>query len=882
MKHLLSLLANCLFALASLGTRLCAVPVSGLVVDDEGRPVAKATVVIDAKRAAHGDRAAQVLSGHRVVTDEDGIWRLPDIFPDADAVKIGVYHYDYDSCHNESYNDEGQCRGTFPMEKCFLLSEFYAGKTRRVLKRGVRVSGVVRDSLGMPMPGANVMFGSEDSSVPTALPTQTTDAAGRFSLATAPYSVAWITVSAPGFSPELKKIRIQDSPVENDFSLMPSRPLVAWIVDGGGFPLKGARARVESWRGGNTLGGVELTSDEKGRIELRDAPQDEVSFVITHMDFAGKHGVKFKVGGKNRVALGPRTKVSGLVLDGMTEEPLANFVVERGQFAHSTSRFADWDVNTPGQADFAKISQGDTLGRFHVALSMPQDRSVFRVSAEGYYPALSRPVRMDGEKHELVFRLTRGSPLHLRIADAFGRPLSGALLAPVRRGMSFVVENGRIAKSDGIPIFTTSADGMTALSPQIDRDYRLIILHEAGTALVEASDLRAGAMIRLNAWGRIAGSAFTGKTPRVGERVFYENELANGQGTAKNGKAGDDGWRIRYETFAVVDAAGNFEMAYVLPGNGQLSLNGAPALREPVHVESGQKLSISLGGRGRPVTGRFVIREALKQRGIRILRAILSPHKERTHRPVHDVWEEDTPSMGGQIQRRLQKLKGEKAALTHPTDEEKHQEYLSTNLYADGSFRFEDIRPGRYTLWAYAGKEAFVPPTTFEVTLPEKKDYEAAPIELGPVDVEFRRLVSAGEFAPDFTFNDLDGREHRLNEYKGRYVLLHFWQAKSRRWRTELPIIRELQQRCQNDPRIIIINISMDTDSSLLGRYIYLSRLDGFYGYLNELQQRFIHNVNVSNALPSAWLIGPSGHVLARDLYGEEIKETVLRHLGRR
>ncbi len=38
-----------------------------------------------------------------------------------------------------------------------------------------------------------------------------------------------------------------------------------------------------------------------------------------------------------------------------------------------------------------------------------------------------------------------------------------------------------------------------------------------------------------------------------------------------------------------------------------------------------------------------------------------------------------------------------------------------------------------------------------------------------------KRLV--GEPAPDFTLNDLDGRPHRLSDYRGRIVLLAFWSA---------------------------------------------------------------------------------------------------------
>lgn len=38
-------------------------------------------------------------------------------------------------------------------------------------------------------------------------------------------------------------------------------------------------------------------------------------------------------------------------------------------------------------------------------------------------------------------------------------------------------------------------------------------------------------------------------------------------------------------------------------------------------------------------------------------------------------------------------------------------------------------------------------------------------------------LIKVGEQAPDFTLNDLDGRPHSLQDYRGRIVVVNFWSA---------------------------------------------------------------------------------------------------------
>ena len=37
------------------------------------------------------------------------------------------------------------------------------------------------------------------------------------------------------------------------------------------------------------------------------------------------------------------------------------------------------------------------------------------------------------------------------------------------------------------------------------------------------------------------------------------------------------------------------------------------------------------------------------------------------------------------------------------------------------------------------------------------------------------QVTQAGEIAPDLALSGLDGKEHRLSDYRGRRVLLNFW-----------------------------------------------------------------------------------------------------------
>jgi len=61
---------------------------------------------------------------------------------------------------------------------------------------------------------------------------------------------------------------------------------------------------------------------------------------------------------------------------------------------------------------------------------------------------------------------------------------------------------------------------------------------------------------------------------------------------------------------------------------------------------------------------------------------------------------------------------------------------------------------------------------------------------------DYRRLeLERGVLLPDFEFVDIDGRDRRLQEFKGRYVLLNFWYQGCTPCSDEFPFLREALRR---------------------------------------------------------------------------------------
>jgi cytochrome c biogenesis protein CcmG/thiol:disulfide interchange protein DsbE len=62
----------------------------------------------------------------------------------------------------------------------------------------------------------------------------------------------------------------------------------------------------------------------------------------------------------------------------------------------------------------------------------------------------------------------------------------------------------------------------------------------------------------------------------------------------------------------------------------------------------------------------------------------------------------------------------------------------------------------------------------------------------------------------DFTIQDLDGKNVKLSDYKGKVILLNFWATWCGPCKAEIPGFVELQDRFRND--LVVVGYSVDDD----------------------------------------------------------------------
>lgn len=79
-------------------------------------------------------------------------------------------------------------------------------------------------------------------------------------------------------------------------------------------------------------------------------------------------------------------------------------------------------------------------------------------------------------------------------------------------------------------------------------------------------------------------------------------------------------------------------------------------------------------------------------------------------------------------------------------------------------------------------------------------------------DMEKLVFLSEPAAAPDTAFTDPDNAEHRLSQFKGKYVLLNFWATWCAPCRKEMPMLSALQSEFGGD-RFEVVTIATGRNS---------------------------------------------------------------------
>ena len=130
----------------------------------------------------------------------------------------------------------------------------------------------------------------------------------------------------------------------------------------------------------------------------------------------------------------------------------------------------------------------------------------------------------------------------------------------------------------------------------------------------------------------------------------------------------------------------------------------------------------------------------------------------------------------------------------------------------------------------------------------------------GAVTGKNESSAKQGLTAPDFTLRNLEGRDVRLSQYRGKIVLLEFWAPWCPPCKATIPELAALQTRYR-DKGLVVLGVSVDEDDGSVQKLSAFSQEHGINYHVllgNETVERSYH----VSSIPMIFVIDKEGRIV--------------------
>ena len=146
--------------------------------------------------------------------------------------------------------------------------------------------------------------------------------------------------------------------------------------------------------------------------------------------------------------------------------------------------------------------------------------------------------------------------------------------------------------------------------------------------------------------------------------------------------------------------------------------------------------------------------------------------------------------------------------------------------------------------------------------------------------LELLKAVAVGAVAPDFTLNTPEGKPVALSSLRGKYVLVDFWASWCGPCRQENPNVTKIYNEYKSR-NFDILGVSLDTEKArekwlkaIQDDQLAWTQVSDLKGWQNAAATRY-----GVQAIPQNFLLDPSGKIVATNLRGDNLKNTLAKFI---
>jgi peroxiredoxin len=176
-----------------------------------------------------------------------------------------------------------------------------------------------------------------------------------------------------------------------------------------------------------------------------------------------------------------------------------------------------------------------------------------------------------------------------------------------------------------------------------------------------------------------------------------------------------------------------------------------------------------------------------------------------------------------------------------------------------------------------------------KLNAPEEQPFVTTTGEWIPDKIDLAALAASqgvnlnvGDTAPDFTFKTFDGKQLRLSDLRGKYVLLDFWATICVPCIKEIPELTATYEAFGKDKQFTLVSLSLDTAEAEPRKFVAAKGLRWTQGFLHEQLKASVQQAYGFTAIPQVLLIGPDGRIVQKHLQGATIQHAVASALPSR